>query len=69
VPRTRVLPDPPALPKPKITADESAQRLGVSKRTIWNLVARGNLTCYRLGTTRITRFDPAEVDALLKPSR
>lgn len=55
-------------PKPKITAEASAIRLGVSERTIWNLIAAGKLTAYRLGT-RIVRFDPDEVDALLKPSR
>ena len=32
-----------------LTASEAAQALGVSKRTIYTLAAKGLLPCYRIG--------------------
>lgn len=49
-----------------ITQAEAAERLGVTDRTIRNLIARGELTGYRLGQ-RAIRLDVNEVDACLKP--
>lgn len=49
-----------------ITQAEAADYLGVTDRTIRNLIARGQLTGYRLGA-RAIRLDLAEVDACLKP--
>lgn len=45
---------------------EAAERLGVTDRTIRNLIARGDLTGYRLGR-RTIRLDVDEVDACLRP--
>ena len=49
-----------------ITQAEAADRLGVTDRTIRNLIARGDLTGYRLGQ-RAIRLDVNEVDGCLKP--
>lgn len=49
-----------------ITQSEAADRLGVTDRTIRNLIARGELTGYRLGR-RTIRLDANEVDACLRP--
>lgn len=49
-----------------ITQAEAADRLGVTDRTIRNLIARGDLTGYRLGR-RTIRLDINEVDGCLRP--
>lgn len=43
--------------------DEAADRLAISTRTLYRLVAAGVLTPIRLG--RSVRFDPADLDALV----
>ncbi len=48
--------------------DTAASHLNVCTRTLRNLVARGELNAYRIGTKAL-RFDMAEVDALAKPVR
>ena len=52
-----------------ITQAEAADRLGVTDRTIRNLIARGDLTGYKLGgsTRARVRLDVNEVDACLRP--
>jgi len=49
-----------------VTIAEAADYLAVTPRTIRNLIARGDLTGYRLGA-RAIRVDRAELDALLTP--
>lgn len=49
-----------------ITLAEAAERLSVTERTIRNLIARGQLPGYRLGS-RTIRVQPADVDTLLVP--
>ncbi len=49
-----------------LTQAEAADHLGCTDRTIRNLISRGQLRGYRLGT-RAVRVDCAELDALLRP--
>lgn len=49
-----------------VTIAEAAEYLAVTPKTIRNLIARGDLTGYRLGA-RAIRVDRAELDALLTP--
>ena len=49
-----------------VSMTEAARRLGVTTRTIHNYISRGDLPAYRLGT-KILRFRPEDLDALLKP--
>ncbi|ATG51927.1 excisionase [Brachybacterium vulturis] len=49
-----------------VTQSTAAEYLNVTDRTIRNLIARGDLTGYRLGA-RAIRVDRAELDALLTP--
>lgn len=53
------------IPRRWITPDEAAERLGCTTRTVRNMIARGELTGYRLGTRSI-RLDIDEVDDLLR---
>ena len=46
--------------------DAAAERLSVDPRTIRRMIARGEITGYRIGTKAL-RVDPAEVDAALHP--
>ena len=57
---------PPALARKYATIEAEAERLAVNPRTIRRLIARGQLTGYRLGD-RLLRVDPAEVDSLMRP--
>ena len=50
-----------------ITQAQAAEYLGLTDRTIRNLIARGELTGYRVGKGRSIRLDSNEVDALLRP--
>ncbi|WP_045821118.1 excisionase family DNA-binding protein [Williamsia herbipolensis] len=50
--------------KPKV----AAEYLGVTVRTIENMVADGRLTAYRLGS-RVVRIDLNEVDAAMEANR
>jgi excisionase family DNA binding protein len=47
-----------------LTVKQAADRLGVSSRTIYDLVESGRLKCQRIGTGRGTiRIRPADLDA------
>ena len=46
---------------------EAAERLGVTDRTIRNLIARGTLRGYKIRGSRMVRLDASDVDALLRP--
>lgn len=50
-----------------LTQAEAAERLGVTDRTIRNLISRGDLRGYRLGKSRTIRIDVHELDAVLRP--
>ncbi len=50
-----------------LTQAQAGERIGVTDRTIRNLVARGELKGYRLGSGRTIRIDADELDALLRP--
>jgi excisionase family DNA binding protein len=52
-----------------MTAQQAADRLQISEKTITRLVKRGTLRCYRLRGTRTRRFDPRDVERLLVPSQ
>jgi excisionase family DNA binding protein len=49
-----------------LTQAEAADELGVTDRTIRNLIRRGQLTGYRLGS-RAVRVDRLELESLLRP--
>jgi excisionase family DNA binding protein len=44
----------------------AAERLAVHERTIRRMIARGEITGYRLGG-HLIRVDPAELDAAMQP--
>ncbi|MCH7870466.1 MAG: helix-turn-helix domain-containing protein [Planctomycetes bacterium] len=46
-----------------LTVREVAERLRVSVRTVWTLIARGSLRPTRIG--RCVRIQPAELERLL----
>jgi excisionase family DNA binding protein len=48
-----------------MTQAEAAARLHVTTRTIRKYVAAGWLPAYRLGKSRATRYERADVEALL----
>jgi len=49
-----------------ITIEQASVYLSVDKKTIRRMVARGDLTGYRMGP-RLIRVDLTEVDAALRP--
>ena len=48
-----------------VSLAQAADLVGVTPRTIRRMVARGELTGYRLGDTRLLRLDREEVDRCL----
>ena len=54
----------PALPPRFVTAHDVADRLGVSKMSIYRMIDRGELRAYRIG--RSLRIDPRDVAALVR---
>ncbi len=49
-----------------VTLSEAAEYLAVTERTIRNMIARGELTGYRIGK-RAIRIDHLELDAAMTP--
>jgi excisionase family DNA binding protein len=49
-----------------LTLDETAEYLGVKKRTVRDMVATGRLTAYRSGR-KIVRLRIDEIDAAMQP--
>ncbi len=48
-----------------LTVRETAERLGISERTLWAITApRGNLPAARIG--RAVRYDPVDVAAFIE---
>lgn len=50
-----------------LTQLEAAEHIGVTDRTIRNMIARGELTGRRIGKSRMIRIDAHELDELLRP--
>ena len=50
-----------------LTQIAAAEYLGVTDRTIRNLISRGQLKARRIGNSRMIRIDRADLDALLRP--
>lgn len=55
------------IPRRWLTQLEAAEHLGVTDRTIRNMIARGELVGRRIGSSRMIRIDAQELDALLRP--
>ena len=52
-----------------LTADDVCERLRVSRPTLYRRVHDGSLRAFRLGDMGPLRFDPADVERLLRPAR
>jgi excisionase family DNA binding protein len=57
---------PEALARKYATIEDEAERLAVNPRTIRRMIARGEITGYRLGN-KLVRVNPAEIDAVMRP--
>ncbi len=59
------------LPPLSYSVDGAARAIGVSKATIWRLIAAGNLTTFKLGARTLIRADVlmAFIDARSAPPR
>ena len=49
-----------------LSLTQAADRLGVAPRTVRRMVARGQLTGYRVGDTKLLRLDEVEVDGCMR---
>ena len=49
-----------------VAQDEAADYLGIDSTTLRRMVAKGQVTGYRIGP-RLIRFDLEELDALMRP--
>jgi excisionase family DNA binding protein len=52
-------------PRKFVTLEAEAERLAISQRTLRRMIARGELTAYRVGG-RLIRLDRGEVDSLVR---
>lgn len=50
-----------------LSTGETADRLGVTQRTVYGLINRGELAAYRVG--RVIRVDPDDLAAYLESAR
>ena len=57
----------PATVERLLTYDGAAKALGVSDRTVWALVDRGDLPAVRFG--RSVRIDPADLQAFIERAK
>lgn len=53
--------------QPLLTYEEAGGILGVTGRTIWNMVDRGDLPAVRIG--RSVRIDPIDLHAFIERSK
>jgi excisionase family DNA binding protein len=52
----------------KVSIDDAAAELGISKRIVRRLITAGDLVAYRVGSLpQITRIDVDDLDKLLNP--
>lgn len=51
----------------KLTVDETAKALHISRRGVRRLISSGELRAFRVGSTVSVRVDADDVAALLKP--
>jgi excisionase family DNA binding protein len=51
----------------KITVEQAAERLGVSKKTIWRLVNGGDLPAVQIGGRQCIRIDVDDLDTVCQP--
>lgn len=51
----------------KITIRKAAERLNMGDKAVRNLIARGDLPAYQVGTTRNLRVDTDDLDNLYRP--
>ena len=47
--------------------ESAAERLDVHPRTLRRMGSRGEITLYRVGSKKLLRVDPDEVDAAMRP--
>jgi excisionase family DNA binding protein len=59
----RILP-----PNSPLTVNDCAIRLGVSEKTVRNMITRGELKAYRIGS-HLIRVAPGDFEAIWKPVR
>jgi excisionase family DNA binding protein len=50
----------------KITINAAANELGISKRTLWRLISRGELRAYRIGQHSV-RIDVDDLESVCTP--
>jgi excisionase family DNA binding protein len=65
--RTSVSTESAVAPSSLLTIDEAATRLAVTPRFVRRLVAERRIAFHRVG--KFIRFDPADVDALIREGR
>lgn len=53
--------------RPLLSAEQVAERLGVSTRYVWRLGRKGELPRYRLG--KYVKFAPDDIDAFIEARR
>jgi excisionase family DNA binding protein len=53
--------------EPLLKVDEVADRLGISKRSVYNRIADGSLRVVKVGG--LTRFEPGEVERFIRGQR
>jgi excisionase family DNA binding protein len=51
----------------KVSLDEAAKHVGMSKRSIERLIERGQLAAYRVADIRAIRVDLDDLEKLLNP--
>lgn len=55
------------MPRHGESIESAAERWELNPRTIRRMIARGDITGFRVGGQRLLRVDPDEVDAAMQP--
>lgn len=55
------------MPRRGESIESAAERWDLNQRTIRRMIARGQITGYRVGGNKLLRVDPEEVDAAMRP--